>query len=443
MPLNAIYSPRGTHKLWPLPPGKSLIIKQTFKPTIIKDWAVPPLPTWNRKHEEKKKPVFTAQQLTKRAEDLRAKAQQLADNACAPNLREQLGQYLLGLESADFEAMIKRWQAKGKSGEVSRASMRVYLRTCIPSISSSDSDSLFDEWDSVHKDGALDNDELRAGLATVMAEAVAFNTRPDPESWQIDRLLQRAAVAAQAAEATTLAIQLEAEVDDYSRELTTRADVRLGALLQKRMITPGEFVTRFGKAGAPTNVLGAALSKEDFRRAVSELLAGRRSKRKSKLNESERALGSASRAGSSSSIVHLVEDISTTETTTEEVDAVFEMYDADGGGTLDMSEAKTMLKGLQMAGREAEQSRRRKELVAREQRFKATKKAALAMSEVSVVPPSTSFRLPSKVRRNSLVSAEAAALEIQKLRTLELERKESLAAGDESGSHAVMDCMEV
>lgn len=448
MPLNAIYSPRGTHKLWPLPPGKSLIIRQTFTPTIIRDWAVPPMPTWNRKREEKKKPVYTAPQLAERAEELRAKAQQLADNACAPNLREQLGQYLLELDSADFEAMIKRWQAKGKSGEVTRASMRVYLRSCIPSISSSDSDALFDLWDSVHKDGALDNDELRGGLAMVMTDAVAFNTRPDPESWQIDRLLKRAAVADQAAEATTLALQLEADVEDYNRELAQRADVRLGALLQKRLITPGEFVIRFGKAGTPTNVLAAELSKEDFRKAVSDLLAGGRTKRKPKPGESEHTAGAAARPGLSSgsgSSLQPLEDVSMIMATTEEIDAVFETYDADGGGTLDMSEAKTMLKGLQMAGREAEQTRRRKEVAAREQRFKATKRAALAMMEVSTAPPAASFKSPTinKMRRNSVLSAEAAALEIQKLRSLEIERKEINARDDAESPGAVLGSMEV
>lgn len=449
MPLNAIYSPRGTHKLWPLPPGRSLMVRQTFKPAIIKDWAVPPLPTWNRKREEKKKPVYTTAQLLQRAEELRARAQHLEDNARAPSLREQLGQYLLELDSEEFEAMIKKWQAKGKSGEVSRASMRVYLRTCIPSISSSDSDALFDEMDSVHRDGALDNDELRAGLAVLMSDAVTFNTRPDPESWQIDRLRKRAAVADQAAEATTLALQLEAEMEEYNRQLASRADVRLGALLQKRLITPGEFVIRFGKAGTPTNVLGAELSKEDFRKAVSDLLAGGRPKRKHKPGEStERAMNAVAHAGSPSCSSQPSDDVSTVSATLEEIDAVFETYDADGGGTLDMNEAKTMLKGLQMAGREAESTRRRKEVAAREQRFKATKKAALAMSEISTAPPSTSFKAHGRVRRSSLQSAEAAALEIQKLRGLENERRQvqaGQAALDETGSPGAvpLDSLEV
>lgn len=49
---------------------------------------------------------------------------------------------------------------------------------------------------------------------------------------------------------------------------------------------------------------------------------------------------------------------------------------------MDVEEAKTMIKGLQAAGREAEHEKRVKDREAKAQRAKAQKKAAAAMVEM-------------------------------------------------------------
>ena len=49
---------------------------------------------------------------------------------------------------------------------------------------------------------------------------------------------------------------------------------------------------------------------------------------------------------------------------------------------MDVEEAKTMIKGLQAAGREAEHEKRVKDREAKGQRAKAQKKAAAAMAEM-------------------------------------------------------------
>ena len=56
---------------------------------------------------------------------------------------------------------------------------------------------------------------------------------------------------------------------------------------------------------------------------------------------------------------------------------------------MDMEEAKRLIKGLQATGREAEQHKRAKEREAKACRVKATKKALIAMSEMSESPPSS------------------------------------------------------
>ena len=82
--------------------------------------------------------------------------------------------------------------------------------------------------------GSLDLAELRDALKKTMKEATAFNSKPDPAQQQIQRLQKRARVADEAAEAVAKADALEVELEDFSKQLESRADVRLGALLQKR-----------------------------------------------------------------------------------------------------------------------------------------------------------------------------------------------------------------
>lgn len=68
---------------------------------------------------------------------------------------------------------------------------------------------------------------------------------------------------------------------------------------------------------------------------------------------------------------------------------------------MDMDEAKTLIKGLQATGREAEQQRNIKQREAKACRARATKKAALAMSELSdegspMSSPSPTYRKGGK-----------------------------------------------
>ena len=66
--------------------------------------------------------------------------------------------------------------------------------------------------------------------------------------------------------------------------------------------------------------------------------------------------------------------------TAQEIDAVFESFDSDGGGYMDMDEAKSMIKALHKAAETAEHEKKAKEKEANAMRAKATKLAAVAMS---------------------------------------------------------------
>ena len=208
--------------------------------------------------------------------------------------------------------------------------------------------------------GSLDLSELKHALSKTMKEAKEFNSKPDPAQQQIQRLQKRARMADEAADSVEKADSLERELEEFSKQLESRADVRLGALLQKRNIKPGEFVVRFSKSQGAS---AGELSKADFRKAVLLLFEGKQ--------------GGGGGSASQASSPRKEGEVSTSPS---EINAVFDQYDDDGGGSMDVDEAKTMIKGLQAAGRDAEQEKRAKEREAKAQRAKAIKKAAQAMA---------------------------------------------------------------
>ena len=226
--------------------------------------------------------VVTVEELNDRAQDLRQQAEGLSGNAPAPSIRVQLGQLLLAMDTKGFEAMVKKWDVKGR-GEFIKAEMRLNLRNTGLNVTSAESDALFDTWDD-DGGGSLDLKELRAALASTQKSATEFNNRPDPAQQKIQRLLKRAGLAEEAAEMTTQANALEQALEEYSQELLSRADVRLGSLLQKRMIKPGEVVVHWAKSKGEH---AGELSKADFRRAVLDLFKGRQKEKNKRMSPRE------------------------------------------------------------------------------------------------------------------------------------------------------------
>ena len=282
-------------------------------------------------------------------------------------------------------------------------------------------------WDE-NKCGSLQLAELRVALAKCVSEATAFNNKPDPAQEHIRKLQRRAQMADDAAQATEAADKAELALAEYRERLKTRADVRLGALLQKRMIKPGEVVVHWAKSKGEH---AGELSKVQFRRAVLKLFEGRarRSPRgrggrggggalglgydpssggegegvdgapdvQQQQQQQQQQAGASLQAGDTGSAPESPggDDAEgggggsgsgsggTPHTSAAEIDAIFDEYDEDKGGYMDKDEAAAMIKGLRQVGLESEQEQRNLERDARVARAKATKKAAAAMAEVS------------------------------------------------------------
>ena len=242
------------------------------QPSVNPDWHAPPLPSWGRKKVITAGKEITVEDLQERAAALRQQAEALNVNAPAPSVRIQLGQLLLTMDGKATEAMMKKWDVKGR-GEFMKAEMRLNLRNTGLNVTSAESDALFDTWDD-DGGGSLDLKELRGALNDTMKEAKEYNTRPDPAQQHMQMLLKRAALAEDAAAATAQADAMDRELEEFSANMLSRADVRLGELLQKRMIKPGEFVVRFSKSQGAS---AGELSKADFRKAVMELFQSKKS----------------------------------------------------------------------------------------------------------------------------------------------------------------------
>ena len=140
----SIWTPRKTHKLWPLPFGSvtpARASRLSFRPSTNGEWQSPPVPTWGTREEKKEVEPPTVEELVERASQLRAQAESMMGSAPAPSIRVQLGQVLLALDSKSFESMLKKWDQKGK-GEFMKAEMRLNLRNAGLNISSAESDAM-------------------------------------------------------------------------------------------------------------------------------------------------------------------------------------------------------------------------------------------------------------------------------------------------------------
>ena len=256
-----------------------------------------------------------------------------------PSVQIQLGLMLLASDEI-VKKILKDWDKRGK-GEFAKAEFRLNLREFGLNASSADADSLFDSWDE-DKGGVLDLKELRSALIRVRAEAAKWRDTPDPELERAKDLRRRAEMAMDAAKTAKRADELEAELDDLTTKLDSKADVRLGALLVRRCIKPSTVVMQWSTSRGDH---AGELSKVEFRKAVQQL-------------------------GLDSKGPH--------PTTIEDIDAVFDTFDADHGGYLDIEEAKTMLVSLEKAAEEAEHERFHKRQAAQRMRASATRKAKAA-----------------------------------------------------------------
>lgn len=314
-------------------------------------YQAPPPPPPLRRKEIVPKQYIPAEELDAIAETFEQHIEMEASKKpAAPGVRVQLGQIFLNKEDA-MKRVIKEWDPKGR-GEFSRAEFRLNLRQLGLHVSSAHADDIFDSWDE-NKGGMLDVNELRKGFSAVREEARIFVRQAagdDPGAERIAELRKAAALAREAAEMTRQATALESLHQEFIASITDRGDLTLGEFLSKRRVKPGEMVVYWS---APRGPHAGELSKEDFRTFCQTL----------RLPES---------------------------VTADDIDAVFNRYDEDGGGYLDRKEAKQMIRGLQDTADASEAKGRQKERAARDMRRTATRLAqqvrASALDEPVAVP---------------------------------------------------------
>jgi len=205
----------------------------------------------------------------------------------------------------------------------------------------------------------LDAKALSKALNSTAKAARAWKLVPDPREQQARTLQKKAQLAADAARVRAEADQSEKQLEEMQARDLSRADLQLGALLVARKIKPATVVIHWSSSkGEHQN----ELSKAEFRGHV---------------------LGLGVR-----------------NCTADDVDAVFDQYDEDGGGYMDAEEAALMVKGLQLTAERAERERRTKARESRAIRARAIKKAQQAF-DAPGTEPATGGLSPGRASRRS------------------------------------------
>jgi hypothetical protein len=228
----------------------------------------------------------------------------------------------------------------------------------------------------------LDSKELKKALQACQAEAQAFLKAPDLCGAQAEAHRKRADLCRVAAEATAQAIEMEKAHRRHVNGLLLNPSIQLGQLLYNRQIKPSLMVTMWSKTRGPHV---GEVSKNDFVRFVGSL-----------------------------DPPDMI--------TQQDVMNVFDTFDADKGGYLDVAEAKSMIKGLLEKSYAEDKVGRKLDLQAQRLRAKACTLSGAAMrplfgdqrSDVQSSPRSvqSSPRQPS-----STPSSRSASKTRNKLRT--------------------------
>ena len=357
-----VWTPNKDTLLWPVPNK----VKWSFRPEVHTEaYVAPPPPTPKPKPPPPKQ--LSAQELDDLAASQLREAAELENlpKDKKPTLQIQLG--LLLISSDEFiTKLLKDWDKSGK-GQFARMETRVNLRALGLNCTNAEADALFDSWDE-DKGGTLDLKEARTALTNVRAEAIKWRNTPNPAIDKAKELRRRAQLATEAAEVSKKADALEIELEESSTKLRSQVDLRLGALLRSRCVKPTAVVTQWSTSKGKH---AGELSKVDFRKAVIKL-----------------GLASGPYA-----------------TTIEDIDTVFDMFDEDRGGYLDVEEAKMMVWGLEKAAEDAEHEHFHKQQAATRERANANKKAK-EVAKLATKPPDLSQSPTSRPALNN-VRAEA------------------------------------
>ena len=309
-PRSSIWGLQFSTKVWP----KEAIRQDQGK---LQPYVAPPLPPHLKKEGEKymfvKKEMaksdtyITQEELLEAAEAHMKDAARLESTRATPSLTVLIGQILLTKEQPKDAHLVKICQSWDKkcTGEFIKADLRVNLRSLGLNVTGQQADEIFDSWDA-DRGGTLDSKELKKALQACQAEAQAFLKAPDLCGAQAEAHRKRADLCRVAAEATAQAIEMEKAHRRHVNGLLLNPSIQLGQLLYNRQIKPSLMVTMWSKTRGPHV---GEVSKNDFVRFVGSL-----------------------------DPPDMI--------TQQDVMNVFDTFDADKGGYLDVAEAKSMIKGL-------------------------------------------------------------------------------------------------
>jgi hypothetical protein len=233
----------------------------------------------------------------------------------------------------------------------------------------------------------LDSKTVTNSLSLAQAKAQKKRQAYDQRRNKTEALRAVAAKAEEAASLSDRATVLEEELRQLIARIDERADIRLGALLQARMVKPSAVVTSWGSSRVEH--IGE-LSKRDFRRAVLRLFNGLDPVGKTR-EDSIHSKGSVktpatarlvSRSASQRTYQSEAEASAEEAELAAEIDGVFDTFDADRNGWLDADETLSMVRTLQGAANQATGERRMKEKESRLVRSRADRLGVVALREV-------------------------------------------------------------
>ena len=260
-----------------------------------------------KKEADKSDTYITEEDLLNAAEAHMKDAARLESTRATPSLTVLIGQILLTKEQPKDAHIVKICQSwdKKNTGEFIKAELRVNLRSLGLNVTGQQADEIFDSWDADHG-GSLDSKEIKKALQACQAEAQAFLKAPDLCGAQAEAHRKRADLCREAAKATAQAIEMEKAHRRHVNGLLLNPSIQLGQLLYNRQIKPSLMVTMWSKTRGPHV---GEVSKNDFVRFVGSLDPPDMITQQAVMN-------------------------------------VFDTFDQDKGGYLDVAEAKSMLKGL-------------------------------------------------------------------------------------------------
>jgi len=307
-------------------------------------------------------------------------------------LKVRLGDALVPTrKQLKIKELVTAWAKGGKEGgAITKMDFRKHVRKLVAEPNVQLIDNLFIEMDA-DGGGSLDTDELTAAMRKLSDEARAKSVSDANVRKHIEWLATREAHAVEVAEQTAEAEAIDRRAQDLAHgSLLSQLDARVGALLVQRNLKVHDLVSTWEH----TNGL---VDKKQFRKNMTT------------------KMGLEFKSGEKAELF-------------ERLDAMFDRFDEDQGGTLDLDELKLALDRLRQASADADA-----EIVRlKKSRVEVWKQVKVAQHELSCVRKTDEAEASAKEAEKAREAAAAKEDE-------EARKAEKLAAATEARRKAEED----